>query len=107
MCGRSPRPSSDVMSTYMSRSFDQLIGCNEKRLWHRKAKRLCSLRVDDKLEFRWPPNRKIVWLGTAQNLAGIDAELVIGIGETSAVAHQPAIGWVLPNMEDARQSMTG
>ena len=68
-------------------SFDQLVRCDENGLRYGKAKCLCGLHVDDHFEPCRTQNRKVIRLGTAQNLAGIYTDLTVSIGEARAIAH--------------------
>ncbi len=63
-----------------------------------KTEFLCGPHVDDQLEPRRPQDGKVVRLGAAQNLAGVYADLAVDIGEASAMAHQPAFRWELPDV---------
>ena len=45
--------------------------------------------------------------GAPQNLSAIDADLAIGLGQAGAIAHEPAVGRKLPDVENARQPVTG
>jgi hypothetical protein len=49
----------------ISTLFEQFVGCDENRLRHDKAERLCRAGVDDQLEFGRPQHRKVVRLGAA------------------------------------------
>src|SRR5262252_1231794 len=71
-------------------SFDDLVGAGEKHRRKLDAERLGGLKVEYQFEFDWLLNRQIGGLGTFQDAAGVDANLVIGIRNIGSVAHQPA-----------------
>src|SRR5262249_54474679 len=66
-----------------------------------------GLRIDDQLEFRRPQYGQVVRPGAAQNLAGVDTDLTVSIGEAGAIAHEPATRRKLADVENAWQPMTG
>jgi len=54
------------------RSFDHLVGAGEQRRWHSEAKRLGSIEVDNKLEFRGLLHRQ-VWSLALEDPASVAA----------------------------------
>ena len=87
-------------------SFNELIGRDKNGLWYRKAECLCGPRVEDQFEFRRSQNWKVVRPGAAQNLTSVNAGLAVGIRQAGTIAHEPAIRWKLPDVENTGQPMT-
>jgi hypothetical protein len=58
-------------------SFDHLVGADKHRWWDCEAERLRSLQIKNELEPGRLHDGKVCRLGTFENLAGIDADLMI------------------------------
>jgi hypothetical protein len=58
----------------LARLFDHLVGTEQKRFWNCEAERLCGLEVD--YELGWLEDRKVGRLGSRNDLASIDANLM-------------------------------
>jgi hypothetical protein len=58
-------------------SFDHLVGSDNHRWWDCEAERLRSLQIKNELEPGRLHDRQVCRLGTFENLAGIDADLMI------------------------------
>src|SRR5947209_6919105 len=71
-------------------SLNQLVRALQQRVRDRDAKGLGRLAVDDELEFRWPQDRQIGWLRACEDLAGVNANFAIDVGEAHAVTQQAA-----------------
>lgn len=54
------------------RLFDHLVGAGEHPRWEFETQRLCSLEIDDQLEFARLQDRQFGWLSALENAAGID-----------------------------------
>src|SRR5260370_30477458 len=58
-------------------SFAHLVGGGEQGRWHRKAKCLGGLEIDDKLEVSRLLDRQIGWLCSFKNLPDVNASRTI------------------------------
>jgi len=85
--------------------FDHLVGADEERLPHGKAKRLHRLQVDHELEFRWLLYGKVGGLGALQDLIDVDCGLSIRIGLIGPIAQQAALVCEIADEGHRRQSI--
>jgi hypothetical protein len=67
-----------------------LVGAAGQCQRYREPERLGGREVDEELHLHHLLDRQISRLGTAEDLAGVDARLPVAIGEIGSVAHQPA-----------------
>src|SRR4029450_193820 len=91
----------------LDRLLDHLVGSIQQAKWHGETKRLGGLQVDDEIKFSWLQNWKIGRLFTLEDSSGVDACLPICIGDTGAVADQPACEGVLSKMIYGGQTILG
>src|SRR6516165_5368033 len=88
-------------------SFDHLVGAGEQCWRHFEAERLSSFQIDDQFEARWLLHWQIGGIVTAENAAGVNADLAIDMWNADTVAYQTACRGKFAKMVDSRQSMTG
>src|SRR5258708_20352009 len=69
-------------------SFDDLVGEREQLVRHVEAECLGPLEVDDQLELGWLHDRKVGWLGSCDDPAGIHANLAVCIKQVRTVADE-------------------
>src|SRR5262245_52036603 len=88
--------------------LDNLVGGGQQCLGDGEAEGFSGLEVDDKLEPCRPIHRQIAGLLTAQNAAGIVAELAIKLRDVGPVAHQSAgVGKVTLEIERGYPMLRG
>ena len=86
-------------------SFDQLVGCDQKRVRHCEAERHCRFEIDGSLVFRRHLHRKVGWFGATQNAVNIiyglpkHLDLISSIGN-KATGRNEEIEWI-----DRRQAI--
>src|SRR5262249_45833939 len=87
-------------------SFDHLVGAAEQRQRHSNAKRLCSLEIDDKLDFGCLLDRQLCRLFAFEDAADVDTGHSIGVFPAAPIAHQTAGCNKLRGLGDRRHAMT-
>src|SRR5262245_56665579 len=87
------------------RLFDHLVGAGEQRRGDFDVEQSCSLEVDHQLEFGRLHNRQIGGLSALEDTSSIDTNLAIHVGNTSAIAHQPAGLDILTHRIGCRKNM--
>src|SRR5262245_40769130 len=74
----------------MSVSLDDQVGSLQERLRNRQAKRLGSLKIDDKFNFRGLLDWKVRWLDALQNFGHEQSTAPKRCGTIDAISHQSA-----------------
>jgi hypothetical protein len=69
-------------------SLDHLVGEREQLVGHLQAQRLGYAEVDDQLELGWLHHREVGRLLALEDSTGVDAHLMIGVGQIRPVACQ-------------------
>src|SRR6516164_6731733 len=87
--------------------FDHLVGTGKQHWRHFEAERLSSFQIDDQFETRWLLHWQIRRIVTAENAAGINADLAIYVRNADTVAYQAACRSKFAKMVDSWQCMTG
>src|SRR4051794_26296909 len=70
--------------------LNNLVGARQQRLRHSQAERLGRLHVDDQLECGRLLDRKVGWLGTLEDISGVNADQAKGSCEARSIADQAA-----------------
>ena len=110
------RPLSDLHVTAFRRShptqsgrsrslLDHLVGAHQERLRHGELQRLRGFEVDDQLESCRLLDREIGWLGTLEDLAGVNADQAKGSCEAWSIADQAAGSGEFAPRTDRRNGM--
>src|SRR5436305_5557630 len=86
-------------------SLDHLVGPLQRRLRHRETERPGGLQIDHKLERCRLLDRQIGWLGSLEDLSGINADLAIGSRAGRSIADQAASGGEFTPLIDRRNVM--
>src|SRR5262245_31441209 len=84
--------------------FDHLVGAHQERFRYRQSKRLCGLKIDNKLKLRRVLHRQVNRLGTSQyavNIARPSLKLAYRI---EAIRHQSARFGIKSQRTERRQA---
>ena len=85
--------------------FDHLVGAREHSGRNGEAQRLRGFEVDDQLESCRLLDREIGWLGTLEDLAGVNADQAKGSCEAWSIADQVAGSGEFAPRTDRRNGM--
>src|SRR5262249_33716322 len=79
-------PKADSCTAAILSLFDRLVGVGEEGRRYFQANCFRSPEVDHELKLRRLHHRRVRWLGTLQNLSGVDALLANGIDNIGCIA---------------------
>jgi hypothetical protein len=86
--------------------FDHLVGAGNDLRWHREAKCLGSLEIDDQLDFGGLLDRQFGWFLALENPTRIEADDAKRCSKIGAITHQPASRRKLATIIDRRHFLT-